>query len=207
MLVVRSAVCEDLPDLACVLVDAFQVKMRVLFGRDTERTTRVLQSLYFGPIARGYDGVMVAELDGHVVGGLVIDPLPWTQEDVARLDQAIRQELSWWRRFWNRVGYSTFSHGPEAGDAYISDVGVHSNYRGRGIAQALMVEAEHWAVSHQRCALALWVASNNHIARHVYEKIGMKALREERNIMSGLLYGIPRWAYMRKVLGHGEADC
>ena len=55
--------------------------------------------------------------------------------------------------------------------------------------------------------LSLWVASNNHIARHVYEKAGMVVVREEVSWLSGLLYGVPRWAYMRKALDqHGQAD-
>lgn len=196
----RPAALEDLPAMTCVLSDAFNVKMRVLFGRNVQQAQRVWGSIYSGPLARGYDGILIAELDRQPVGVLVIEPMPWSYEDVERLDLAIKTELGRWRRFWNQIGFSVFSHGPEDGDAYLSDVGVLSSARGKGVGKALVRQAEGWAVVHQRRALTLWVASNNAVARHVYERAGMVAQRHEFNLLSGLLYGIPRWTYMRKKL-------
>ncbi len=200
MIRVRPAHPDDLPGLTRVLVDAFSVKMRLLFGRDPARTQRLLTSIYSGPLARGYDGILVAELDQQIVGGLVIEPMPWGYEDVNRLEVAIRTELGTWRRWWNGIGFSIFTHGPEEGDAYLSDVGVLHSVRGQGIGKALVRNAEAWAIFHERQAMTLWVASNNPVARHIYERAGMAVVRHEFNLLSGLLYGIPRWTYMRKPL-------
>jgi ribosomal protein S18 acetylase RimI-like enzyme len=200
MTVIRPAVLADLPGLSAVLAEAFSVKMHVLFGRDPVRTSRLLQTIYRGPVSRGYDGVIVAEQDGAIVGGLVIEPMPWLRDDVNRLDTAIATELSPWRQLWNRIGFAVFQHGPEPGDAYITDVCVRKDQRGRGIAQKLMAYAEEWARQNGRFNLTLWVAAGNTSARHVYEKLGMVKVGQEIGLISGLLFGVPRWVKMSKRL-------
>jgi ribosomal protein S18 acetylase RimI-like enzyme len=203
MIIVRSARPEDLPGLTKVMAEAFNVKMMVLFGRDPARTQRMLQRIYAGPLHRGYDGIVVAELEGRIVGGLVIEPMPWLNEDAHALDTLMATELSTWRRFWNRVGFSVFSHGPDVGDAYLSDVCVAKDMQGRGIAKKMMVFAEEWARLHHKIALTLWVAAGNRPARRVYEKAGMKVVRSEINLLSGVLFGIFRWVGMKKTLNEG----
>lgn len=200
MIRVRPAALEDLPAMTHVLADAFGVKMRVLYGRDPERIRRILTTMYRGPLSREYDGLLIAELDRQVVGVLVIEPMPWDGSDADRLVRVLATELSAWRQMFTRIGFSVFSHGPNVGDAYLSDVGVLSSARGKGVGKALVQHAEGWAIAHQRTALALWVASNNPVARRLYERAGMVALHHEINLLSGVLYGVPRWTYMRKVL-------
>lgn len=198
MIVVRSARPDDLPGLTKVMAEAFNVKMHVLFGRNVARTQRILQSIYAGPVSRGYDGIVVAELDGRIVGGLVIEPMPWTPDDARRLETLMAQELGTWRQFWNQIGFSVFNHGPEPGDAYLSDVCVLKELRGRGIAQKLVTFSENWARGRGRLALTLWVASGNRSARKVYEKAGMTVGNSQISLLSGILYGIFRWVFMKK---------
>ncbi len=205
MIIVRSARPEDLPGLTKVMAEAFHVKMRLLFGRDAARTQRMLQRIYSGPLARGYDGIVVAELEGRIVGGLVIEPMPWLDEDSRGLDTLIATELGAWRRFWNQLGFSVFSHGPDAGDAYLSDVCVAKDMRGRGIAKKMMVFAEEWARANHRIALTLWVASGNRAARRVYKKAGMSVVASEINLLSGVLFGVFRWVGMKKKLTDSES--
>ena len=200
MIRVRPAGPDDLSVLTQIIADVFSVKMHVLFGRDRTRILAMLARMYRGPLARGYDGLLLAELDRQPVGALAIEPMPWYGEDIAEIDLAMRTELSGWRRWWNHLGFGVFSHGPEDGDAYLTDVSVIKSARRRGVATALVQQAEVWAVAHHRRALSLWVASNNPTARHVYERIGMVAVLREFNVISGLLYGIPSWTYMRKSL-------
>src|SRR5579859_5264510 len=197
---VRPAGPGDLNVLTQIVAEAFNVKMRVLFGRNRERTLSMLARMYRGPLTRGYDGLLLAEIDRQPVGALAIEPMPWQSEDISALDVAIRTELSGWRQWWNRKGFSVFSHGPEDGDAYLTDVGVLKKARGCGVGTALVRQAEAWAIAHKRRALSLWVASNNRTARRLYEKVGMVAVRHEVSLTSGLLYGIFSWTYMRKSL-------
>lgn len=200
MIRVRPACSDDLPALTQIVAEAFNVKMHVLFGRNPARVQRMLAGIYTGPLSYGYDGLLLAELNRDPVGVIAIEPMPWGSDDAARLDLLVRTELSAWRQWWNRIGFSVFSHGPEEGDAYLSDVSVLKRARGRGVGMALVRNAETWAVAHRRRAITLWVASNNRTARSLYERAGLVATKHEVNWLSGLLFGIPRWTYMCKQL-------
>lgn len=200
MIRVRPACPDDLPALTHIVAEAFNTKMHVLFGREPARICRMLSSIYSGPLSYGYDGLLLAELDRKPVGALAIEPMPWNSQDASRLDLMVRTELSTWRQWWNRVGFSVFSHGPEDGDAYVSDVGVLRQARGRGVGTALIRQAEAWAIAHRRQALTLWVASNNRTARHLYERAGLVATKHEFNWVSAVIFGVPRWTYMCKPL-------
>jgi len=200
MILIRPATPADLPGLVQVMVQAFNLKMVVLFGRNSARTGRILQQIYAGPLNRGYDGIIVAEQDGRIVGGLVVEPMPWMQIDVERLETAIKTELGLYRQFWNHLGYSVFGHSPAPGDAYLSEICVVKDMRGHGIAQRMVGYAEEWARAHGKTDLTLLVAARNRIARHAYEKRGLGIARTEFRVLAGLLYGNYRWHYMAKSL-------
>jgi len=200
MINVRAATPDDLNALTGIIAEAFSGKMHVLFGRDSAHIAQMLRGMYIGPLSRNYDGLLIAEQDGDPIGALAIEPMPWRPEDVERLDQLTHTLLSPWRQWWNRLGFTVFSHGPMPGDAYITDLGVLRRARGRGAGRALMLHAEQWAIRNRRHALSLWVASNNHVARHLYEQIGLRVVRSATNWLSGVLYGLPRWTYMVKLL-------
>ena len=206
MIRVRSATITDLDSLTTIIAEAFSVKMHVLFGRDPEQIACMLRGMYSGPLSRHYDGLLIAELDDDPIGALAIEPMPWQIEDVERLDTLTHTLLSPWRQRWNRLGFSVFTHGPTVNDAYITDVGVLRRARGHGAGRALMQSAEQWAIAHDRRTLSLWVASNNQVARHLYEQVGLRVVRSEMNWLSGALYGIPRWTYMVKQLPNNSPN-
>jgi len=81
MMRVRSARLADLPGVAVVLEDSFNDKMRVIFGKQPEKTRLLLETIYTGPVRRGYDGVMVAEQDGRIVGTLLSEPMHHTTQE------------------------------------------------------------------------------------------------------------------------------
>jgi len=75
------------------------------------------------------------------------------------------------------VGNVTVSHSPHAHDRWIiSNVAVAREYRGRGIARALMnaaLEMIHGAGGH---IVTLQVREDNAIARHIYETMGFRVV-------------------------------
>jgi ribosomal protein S18 acetylase RimI-like enzyme len=200
MILIRSARSEDLPGLCQVMGHAFSAKMHILFGRDPHKTELMLHTIYSGPIERGYDGIIVAEQEGEIIGGLVIEPMPWLPVDSNRVELSVLTHLSRWRQFWNWVGFAIFTHGPDVGDAYLSDVCVAESHRGRGVAQKMVGYAEEWAQARGRRALTLWVAAGNKAAIRAYEKQGMRIQKSEISPISWALFGIFKWVYMRKVL-------
>jgi ribosomal protein S18 acetylase RimI-like enzyme len=200
MLRVRSARLADLPGVAVVLEDAFNDKMRVIFGNHSDKTRALLETIYTGPVQRGYDGVLVAELDGRIVGTLLIEPMHHTTPENRAFVHIATRELGMPRVLMASFLLWLVGHEPEPGEAYISDVGVASDCQGRGIGQYMMEEAELWAINRRRTRLTLWVAATNERAIYVYEKAGFSIQRTKSSWLTRLAFGIRHWYFMEKHL-------
>ena len=201
---VRAACPADVTAFTRIIAESFSSKMHVLYGRNPTRVQKILGAMYRGPLEHGYDGLLVAELNGQIVGTLAIEPMPWYVEDANLVEYLTKTELGAWRRWWNRTGFLVFAHGAGLGDAYLTDIGVLKTARGQGVGKALMQHAESWAIEHDRQALTLWVAANNRIARQLYSHAGLSVTHSEFNTSSGLLFGVWRWVHMRKALSVGR---
>jgi ribosomal protein S18 acetylase RimI-like enzyme len=203
MLRVRSARLADLPGVAVVLEDAFNDKMRVIFGNQSEKTRALLETIYTGPVRRGYDGVLVAEQDGRIVGTLLIEPMQHTTPENRAFVHLATRELGMPRLLLASFLLWLVGHEPESGEAYISDVGVIADYQGLGIGQYMMEQAELWAINRRRTRLTLWVAATNERAIYVYEKAGFTIRRTKSSWLTRLAFGIRHWYFMEKPLDDG----
>jgi ribosomal protein S18 acetylase RimI-like enzyme len=200
MIHIRSARVVDLPGVAVVLQEAFSDKMRVIFGNSPAKARALLEAVYTGPVQRGYDGVIVAEMDGRIVGTLVVEPIFHTQQENRLVENLAVRELGLPRALRAAFLLWLFSHEPEPGEAYISDVGVAPDCQGLGIGQGLMAYAEEWALEHERTRLSLWVAESNSMAIHVYEKAGYAIRRTRSSLLTRLAFGIRHWYFMERSL-------
>lgn len=206
MIHIRSARLVDLPGVAIVLQEAFSDKMRIIFGHSPEKARLLLEAVYTGPVQRGYDGILVAEQDGRIVGTLVIEPIFHTQQENRLVENLAVHELGLPRALRAAFLLWLFRHDPQPGEAYISDVGVAPDCQGQGIGQRLIEYAEEWALDHQRTNLALWVAESNDRAIHVYEKAGYVITRTRSSLLTRLAFGIRYWYYMEKSLVELSGD-
>jgi ribosomal protein S18 acetylase RimI-like enzyme len=206
MLHFRSARMVDLPGVAAVLVEAFSDKLRTVFGSQPERIQRLLEAVYSGPVRRGYDGVIVAESDGRIVGTLVIEPVLRTVSENRAFESLALYELGMPRLLWASFALWLLSHTPEDGDAHIGDVGVAADWQGQGIGQQLMLHAALWARDHDRRRLTLWVAAPNTRAIHVYEKTGFTITETYASWLARAVYGIRHWHFMTQTLDDTAAD-
>lgn len=200
MLQIRSARLADLPGMAAVLQDAFSDKMHAIFGSDREKIVSLLELIYTGPVKRGYDGVLVADRGGRIVGTLVIEPLLHTADENRAFESLAVRELGLLRLLRAAFMLWLLSHKPGPDEAYISDLGVAADCQGEGIGGQLMAYAERWAHEHGRTRLTLWVAADNARAIHVYEKAGLAITRTRASWLTRLTYGIRRWHFMEKSL-------
>lgn len=200
MLQIRPARLADLPGVAAVLQDAFSDKMRAIFGRDRAKIAALLELLYTGPVRRGYDGVLVAERSGRIIGTLVVEPIYHTPDENRAFESMVVRELGLLRSLRAAFMLWLLSHQPASGEAYISDLGVASDCQGEGVAGQLLDYTEHWAREHGRTRLTLWVAADNARAMHVYERAGFTVVRTRTSWLTRLTYGIRRWHFMEKSL-------
>jgi ribosomal protein S18 acetylase RimI-like enzyme len=79
---------------------------------------------------------------------------------------------------------------------YIRMVGVHPDYRGRGIAKALTKICIDEAIKTNEQTIALHTSEFMDDARHIYENMGFKLLKE-----IGLIYGKQYWLYTLDISG------
>ena len=198
---VRPARMADLPGVAAVLQDAFSDKMQLIFSKQPEKVIALLEAAYSGPVQRGYDGVLVAEQDGRIVGTLLIAPMYYTPRENRVFEHLAVHELGIPRMLWASFLLWLLSHTPAPGEAYISDLGVACDSQGQGIGHMLLKHAEVWAYEHQRARLTLWAAGTNARAIHVYEKAGFTITRTRSNLFTRLTLGIRQWHYMEKPVG------
>lgn len=206
MLQIRPARLADLPGVAAVLQDAFSDKMRAIFGKDRAKVAALLETLYTGPVRRGYDGVLVADRGARIIGTLVVEPIYHTPEENRAFESLVVRELGLLRSLRAAFMLWLLSHQPAAGEAYISDLGVATDCQGEGVAGQLLAYAEHWAREHGRTRLTLWVAASNARAIHVYEKAGFVVVRTRSSWLTRLAYGIRHWHFMEKSLTDSEAS-
>ena len=202
---IRAARPVDLPGVARVLQDAFQDKLRLVLGRNHAHAQSLLEAIYAGPVARGYDGLLVAEEDGRVVGVLVIEPIYYTEEEHRALERQMLQEMGVPRLLWAAFWFWLVGHTPAADEAYIGGLGVATDWRGLGIGGQLLAAAEDWARAHGRARLTLWVAGNNAPALHLYEKMGFSTTRTQRSWLTRWALGVRRWHFMEKPLAESRA--
>jgi len=74
--------------------------------------------------------------------------------------------------------------------AYIRFVGVHPDYRGRGIARKLTIQCLDHARTTGETTIGLHTSEMMDAARHIYESLGFKKLKEIDNP-----FGVVYWLY------------
>ena len=203
---VRPARLGDLPGVAAVVQDAFSEKMCAIFGDHPEKIAIILEAAYTGPVQRGYDGLLVAERAGRIVGSLLLEPMYYTPAENRMFEHIAVRELGMPRMLRAALLLWLIGHTPDDDEAYISDLGVAGDCRGEGIGRLLLDGAEQWAQSHQRQRLTLYVAESNTGAQKLYEKSGFVTTRTRSSRMTGFAFGIRHWHFMEKEIPATDTD-
>ncbi len=128
----------------------------------------------------GWRNHRVAEHDGHVVGIGAF----YSGSEYARLSQDLLRQILRFYRFASvpvlRRAMQTARWMPPPGrrTLYIANLGVAPEHRSRGIGARLLHEQMHRARSEGLAKFALDVAVTNPAAQRLYERLGLRMVRE-----------------------------
>ena len=154
-----------------------------LFGGSPTGGVRVIEDA-FG--RSGTDNsrevVIVAELDGRIAGAMAAFLVSEAEERRKQfLRTAFRHRAPWhWPRIW-RLARHGARHAPKppADAFYVDALATADRFRRRGVALALLEEAERLARERGFPALALDTVATNSAARALYARFGFE-IGEER---------------------------
>jgi ribosomal protein S18 acetylase RimI-like enzyme len=167
-------------DAVARLVHATAEAMYERFAGDRDSSIRVLRAAFRGRGTGASSEVMtVAELGGEVVGAMAAFP-------ATELDRRARRfiKLLLWRTppwTWRetlrlyRLGAEVAPPPPLAA-FYVDSLATDPRHRRRGVARALLAEAERRAQERGLPCVALETASDNEVARALYEASGFEAV-------------------------------
>lgn len=74
---------------------------------------------------------------------------------------------------------------PEKGDFYVSSIAVYPEFRSRGVATALLLDAEKRAIDAKASRLVLDVEAENSPALNLYRKLGFQEEGHTRSVRIG----------------------
>ncbi len=134
-----------------------------------------------------YKNAWVAEMDGNVAGILV----GYRLDDEIELDEDDKIPTVF------RPLIELESEAP--GTWYVNVLAVHDEYRGKGIGQKLLDQAEICAKSTNADGLSLIFESANTGARKLYEREGYRVTASRKRVPFGKdRTGSPEWILMKK---------
>ena len=153
-----------------------------LFGGNERAGVRLIEAAFR---REGTDNsrevVTVAELEGRIAGAMAIFPVDdANHRRTGFLRTTLWRRAPWsWPRIW-RVARQGARHSPQppAEALYIDALATGPRFRRRGVALALLEEAERQAREGGYSALALDTVADNTAARALYSHFGFEVAEE-----------------------------
>ena len=203
--VVRPATVEDMPRVGEILVEGFSTKFGAIFGRRIDRAPRVIAQIEYLMLERGLCTLFVAQMDGQVVGLLELTGRRERLSDVWGQLQIMLRKVGLLYTLRATIGLALLHEATVRDTAYVTNVAVSTDFRGRGVGWRLLESAEEWTQARGKSSLSLHVAASNR-ARHLYERFGFRLEKRSEEWLTGWLFGIRAWLLMVKPLsGGGDA--
>ena len=154
-----------------------------LFGGSPKGGMRVIEDAFSrSGTDNSREVVTVAELDGSLAGAMAAFPVNEAEERRRRfLLTALRHRAPWhWLHIWRLARHgSRHAPRPPADAFYVDALATADGFRRRGVAMALLAEAERLARESGLPALALDTVATNTGARALYTRFGFE-VGEER---------------------------
>lgn len=198
---IRPAQMSDIYPILELHREAFADKFGAAFGaRGVARGVEAMAEAWRRQGASALRGMLVAELDGQIVGTITLRTWEMGGDSTGAAELAFHQVLGSWGALRSIFALSLLDHQVDRSEGYITDVAVLSGFRRRGIAQALLARAEEEARQRRKRTLALYVSAKNEGAITLYQRYGFSQWRVRRSLLAGWILRQGAWIFMRKEL-------
>lgn len=201
-LTIRPAQMSDIYPILELHRESFADKFGAAFGaRGMARGVEAMAEAWRRQGVVALRGMLVAELDGTVVGTVTLRTWEMGSDNTGAAELAFHQVLGAWGAIRSIFALSLLDHQIDRAEGYITDVAVLSEYRRRGVAQAMLARAEEEARIRRKRYIALYVSARNRGAIDLYKRTGFTKWRTRRSLMAGWILRQRVWLLMRKDLG------
>ena len=201
--VVRPAEHRDEAPIADLVVEGFLDKFRPIFGRQMERSTKIMEKWVQMEHALG--GVRSLVIEGaapvEIVASVGVRTGSSDDEALAReIWETLRLNLGFFHASWAASLLSYPRYAASYSEAYIERLVVASEYRRQGVAHAMLDAAETLARESGKRTVGLHVSGSNFPALKLYEACGYEEVSRQRSLLTGYFLGTREWLYLQKEL-------
>lgn len=198
---IRPAKMDDIYPVLALHREAFADKFGAAFGaHGTDRGIEAMAEAWRRQGHTALRGMFVAVADDMIIGTTTLRTWEMGNEDSSAAELAFQRVLGVWGALRSIFALSLLDHQIARDEGFITDVAVRSEYRRRGVAQALLARAEEQARLRRKRSLALYVSASNIGARQLYRSNGFRDIRMRRSTTAALLMRQWSWVFMRKTL-------
>ena len=199
--IVRPADPRDDAVIASLVVEGFLDKFRPVFGRQMDRSVKIMEK--WVRLEHSLGGVSSLVIEGsspkEIAASVGVRIKSSDDDALARgLWKALRRNLGFVRAAWAATLLSYPRYAATSSEAYVERLVVTQEHRHRGMASALLKAAEDLARRSGKETVGLHVSSDNQPALKLYETRGYEENSRQRSLLTGHFLGIRDWLYLRK---------
>jgi ribosomal protein S18 acetylase RimI-like enzyme len=198
---VRPAIPEDEARIATLVVEGFVDKFRPVFGKRLDRAAGIMERWVRLEHAAGGVRSLAAECTetGELVGSVGVRAEDGEEDVLARgLWGTLRNQLGTLQAIRASMLLSYPRYSPRSSEAYVERLVVATGHRERGVARALLHEAERLSREAEKKTVGLHVSGNNLPAMKLYEEEGFEEVSRQRSLLTGHFLKIRDWIYLRR---------
>jgi ribosomal protein S18 acetylase RimI-like enzyme len=201
--IVRPADPRDDAVIASLVVEGFLDKFRPVFGRQMDRSVKIMEK--WVRLEHSLGGVSSLVIEGsspkEIAASVGVRIKSSDDDALARgLWKTLRRNLGFARAAWAATLLSYPRYAATSSEAYVERLVVTQEHRHRGMASALLKAAEDLARRSGKETVGLHVSSDNQPALKLYETRGYEENSRQRSLLTSHFLGIRDWLYLRKEL-------
>ena len=197
----RRATPEDDRVIANLVVEGFVDKFQPVFRSRLDCATAVMEQWIALEHAIGGVSSLIVERDHIPVASVGVRTGHSDDEALSRkLWGTLYEQLGLLPALRSAALLSYPRHNPIKTETYVERLVVTESYKRRGIARALLYEAEALGRGAGKSSIGLHVSGINHGALKLYENEGYEEISRQRSRLTGYFLGIRDWIYLKKRL-------